>query len=100
MTYSVSLIVSLISHSYQANLDSCRRVVLLMYQRETDTILFRHYAVDTSPVGLNKSVKRVIQRRVQDLSDYHDISDYVLEYALLPSSLLATHDQRNWRGGE
>jgi len=60
------------------NLDHVQRVVLFNYDPKNDTIDFRHYFIATSFVGVNKSIKRVVQNKVKDLSQYNDISDYVL----------------------
>jgi ribosome biogenesis protein SSF1/2 len=62
----------------QINLADCRRVVLFQYDAQSDTIEFRHYVINTAPVGLNKSIKRVVQNKVGDLSKFQDIADYVL----------------------
>lgn len=59
-------------------LDDCKRVVLMSYDKDSDSIEYRHYIVTTSKLGMSKSVKRIIQRKVGPLSDYSDIADYVL----------------------
>lgn len=62
-------------------LADARRVVLLNYNSDTSTIDFRHYSVAVKPIGVSKSVKRVISTHVPDLSRFADISEYVLREA-------------------
>jgi ribosome biogenesis protein SSF1/2 len=66
----------------QTKVDDCKRVVLFHFDKEKKRIFFRHYLITTTPVGLSKSVKRVLQFRVQELNRYEDISEYVLEYVI------------------
>jgi len=60
------------------NLDHCRRAVLIHYDEASDTVEFRHYFISAQMIGINKSIKRVIQHKVSDLAEYNDISEYVL----------------------
>jgi ribosome biogenesis protein SSF1/2 len=64
---------------HTTKLDDCKRVVLFHFDKETKRIAFRHYLITTTPVGLSKSVKRVLQFRVSNLDQYQDISEYILE---------------------
>ncbi|KAJ1033952.1 hypothetical protein NDA16_000160 [Ustilago loliicola] len=71
-------------------LSQARRIVLLNYNSATGTIDWRHYLISVRPVGVSKSVRRVIEGtrsgsssrgargRLPDLSSTQDISDYVL----------------------
>lgn len=43
----------------------------------TQLIDMRHYAVVVAPVGLNRSVKKVIMGKVPNLSKCEDIADFV-----------------------
>lgn len=43
------------------HLSQARRVVLLSYNAETETIDWRHYLVSVRPVGVSRSVRRVIE---------------------------------------
>ncbi|KAG0240179.1 hypothetical protein BGW41_007161 [Actinomortierella wolfii] len=63
-----------------------RRVVLLNYNSETKHIDFRHYSITVKPVGVSKSIKRVITTNVPDLTGFDDISDYVLRGAYASES--------------
>lgn len=58
-------------------LSTIKRCVLFHYDQETGSILFRHYAIKVLPVGTSRSVKKLLKRRVPDLSKYKDISDFV-----------------------
>ncbi|GJJ69332.1 hypothetical protein EMPS_01678 [Entomortierella parvispora] len=68
------------------HLADARRVVLLNYNSETKHIDFRHYNVSVKPVGISKSIKRVITTGVPDLKGFEDISDYVLRGAFASES--------------
>jgi len=59
-------------------LSECKRVVLLNYDKETERIEFRHYLITVNAFGVSKSIKRVIQSQIPNLSDANDISEYVL----------------------
>ncbi len=68
---------------------------MINYDPSTGDIEFRHYLVQSSKAGVNKvhdifasldspqSIKKVIEGKVTDLSEYNDISEYVLQYVLL-----------------
>lgn len=60
------------------NISECRRIVLFNYILETDTIDMRHYAIRAAPVGVNKTVKRLLQSKTPNLGDLEDISDFVM----------------------
>eukprot|EP01041_Mallomonas_annulata_P006708 gene6708-13596_t len=62
-------------------LNECRRVILFHYKKETDIIEMRHYAVKANPVGINRSVKRVLQTKIPDLGELEDISEFLEGYA-------------------
>ena len=63
---------------HQMKLKDARRVVLLHYDKEDSTVEFRHFLIGTTQLGITKSVKRVLQRRVSDLGEVEDISDFIL----------------------
>lgn len=48
-------------------LSECRRVVLFNYNKENGTVEMRHYAIRATPVGISKSVKKIIQSKIPDL---------------------------------
>ena len=58
------------------HLKSCQRVVLLHMDKETEEISLRHYAVDASPVGVNKNLKKLVAKReVPDMGELQDVAD-------------------------
>ena len=63
-------------------LADCQRVVLLDYNAQDDTIEFRHYFIKPVPTGVSRSVKRIVQARIPDLSHLRDVSEYVLGNAV------------------
>lgn len=67
-------------------LAACRRVVLIHLDPETNLISFRHYVVTASPVGLTKSIKKIIKGKVPDLGNRKDIADYVMDPGQLSDS--------------
>lgn len=54
------------------------RVVLCHYYREEDMVEVRHYAITAKLVGVNKAIKKLIRSEVPDLSNYNDISEFVM----------------------
>lgn len=67
------------------NLSSARRVVLLSYDPDTDTISFRHYLITIKPYGVSKRVRKVVDgiskpstANTLDLGKEKDIADFIL----------------------
>eukprot|EP01031_Cornospumella_fuschlensis_P035600 gene35600-43175_t len=54
-------------------LSQVRRVVLFHYHKESDTVEMRHYAIRANPVGISKSVKRIVQAKIPNLGRLRDI---------------------------
>lgn len=50
-------------------LSNCRRVVLYHYNKEDGTVEMRHYAIRASPVGISRSIKKVLHAKVPNLGD-------------------------------
>ncbi|KAI8144861.1 Brix domain-containing protein [Fennellomyces sp. T-0311] len=67
-------------------LSQTRRVLLFNYNEDTGMIDLRHYAIGVKATGISKSIKRIINTDVPDLSNYDDISDYVLKEAIVSES--------------
>ncbi|GBB92208.1 hypothetical protein RclHR1_19830001 [Rhizophagus clarus] len=59
-------------------LADARRVVLFNYNPDTKIIDFRHYSIGVKPIGITKSVRKIITSNVPDLHEYRDISEFVL----------------------
>lgn len=83
----VKLMASAFQNSFPAlniqtmRLKEAKRVVLIHYDKEAGTIEFRHYRVTTAQLGITKSIKRVLQRRVDGLGEVTDIADYIMSQA-------------------
>lgn len=58
-------------------LNECRRVVLFNYMKDSGHIEMRHYHIRAQPVGLSKSVKKVLQANIPDLGKLEDISEFI-----------------------
>lgn len=65
----------------KVKLSDIRRVVLCHYNREDDMVEFRHYAITVKMVGVSKTVKRILKADIPDLSQYDDISEYIMREA-------------------
>jgi len=50
------------------------------YNPETKLVEFRHFAIKTVPVGLSKGIKKIVQSKVPDLSNFNDIDEFLLKY--------------------
>ncbi|MCL7036197.1 hypothetical protein MKW94_006559, partial [Papaver nudicaule] len=60
------------------DLKSCKRIVLLNYDKETKLIDFRHYSVRLQPVGVSRKVIKLVQtHQAPDLSKLQDVSDFI-----------------------
>lgn len=57
-------------------LSECRRVVLFHLQNDGN-VEMRHYAIRANPVGVSKSVKRIIQSKIPDLGSL-EVNCYIL----------------------
>lgn len=58
-------------------LNDCRRVVLFHYIKEEGVVDMRHYAIKAAPVGISKSVKRILEAKIPDLSRL-EVQFYIL----------------------
>merc|ERR1711962_1672681 len=59
------------------HLNSIRRCVLLNYDPKTGTVEFRHYTIKVVPVGMSRSVKKILQGKVPNLSRYDSMAEYL-----------------------
>lgn len=59
------------------SLSTIKRCVLFSYNPITNLIDVRHFAVSVVPVGLNRSVKKVIMGKVPNLAKCEDIADFI-----------------------
>lgn len=70
----------------QCNLDDCKRAVTLNYDKDTGMIDMRHYLIKVVPAGVNRGVKKVVQKRLESMENFDDISDYVLRGGIASDS--------------
>ncbi len=59
-------------------LSEIRRVLLCHYNREQDLVEIRHFVVTAKMVGVNKAIKKLIRSEIPDLSNYKDISEFIM----------------------
>lgn len=53
-------------------------MVLMVHNKEKETISLRHFSVSVKPSGLTKGVKALVQgKTLPDLSNFTDIADFV-----------------------
>ncbi|EEA05390.1 ribosome biogenesis protein SSF2, putative [Cryptosporidium muris RN66] len=61
---------------------SCRRVVLIDYDKDMDKFELRHYAIIRYPAGVSRAVKRLLLQtsafKLQSIGRSADIADYIL----------------------
>ncbi|XP_051155908.1 protein Peter pan [Leptopilina boulardi] len=67
------------------NLSTIRRCVCLNYNSTTNMIDFRHYAIKVAPVGLSRSVKKLVQAKIPNLAKCQDFSEFISKAALSES---------------
>ncbi|XP_014231389.1 protein Peter pan [Trichogramma pretiosum] len=67
------------------NLSNLRRCICLSYNKDDKTIDFRHYAIKVVPVGLTKSVKKLVQAKIPNLGKCKDFEDFVKKPAVSDS---------------
>lgn len=58
-----------------------RRVALFHFDRESETIEMRHFAINVKVTGVSKLVKRIVRSDIPDLGAVNDIGDFVLRAA-------------------
>lgn len=61
----------------QVDLNNVKRCVLFNYNSETKNIEVRHYGINIKPIGVGKSVKKLVSNKVPNLSRFEDISDFI-----------------------
>jgi ribosome biogenesis protein SSF1/2 len=67
-------------------LSAIKRCVLFSYNPVTNLVDMRHFAISLVPVGVNKGIKKIVQRKVPDMSKLEDISDLVMKSQALSDS--------------
>lgn len=56
-------------------LNECRRVVLFHYLKENSLVEMRHYAIRAAPVGISRSIKKVVHAKIPNLGNLKVCSD-------------------------
>ncbi|KRY90669.1 Suppressor of SWI4 1 -like protein [Trichinella pseudospiralis] len=67
-------------------LNNIRRCVLFTYDKETEEIEFRQYAIKVVPSGVSKQAKVFLKNKVPDLGRHQDISDFFIQPQCLSES--------------
>jgi ribosome biogenesis protein SSF1/2 len=67
-------------------LSAIRRCVLFSYNPVTNLVDMRHFAIGAVPVGVNKGIKKIAQRKIPDMSKLEDIADLVTKSQALSDS--------------
>ncbi|XP_063707621.1 protein Peter pan [Culicoides brevitarsis] len=88
--------MKLMTHTFQnmfpainlstVKLSNLKRCVLFSFNPTTKLIDVRHYCIRPQPVGINKGVKKLVNRQIPDLSKFEDISEFVTKADLLSGS--------------
>jgi ribosome biogenesis protein SSF1/2 len=62
-------------------LKDCRRVALFNLKEQDGEVLvdLRHYLINASPVGITKTVKKIVKGKIPNLSKFKDMEDFVLK---------------------
>lgn len=67
------------------SLPSARRVVLVSYNEQSETLDFRHYRITVRPYGVSRRIRKVVgaaaagKGSVLDLSNHQDVADFLLK---------------------
>lgn len=67
-------------------LSAIKRCVLFSFNPATNLVDMRHFAISLVPVGVNKGVKKLVQRKIPDMSKLEDISDFITKSQALSDS--------------
>lgn len=67
-------------------LGEIRRCAMFNYDSETGAVDFRHYNIEAVPVGVSRSVKKLLKSKIPNLGSLNDISDFVTGAAYLSES--------------
>jgi ribosome biogenesis protein SSF1/2 len=67
-------------------LNAVRRCVLFSYNPASNLVDMRHYAVTLSPAGINKGIKKLVMKKIPDMSKFEDVGDFIMKSNLLSDS--------------
>ncbi|KAK8394734.1 hypothetical protein O3P69_005903 [Scylla paramamosain] len=71
---------------HEAKTKSIQRCCLIHFDAEEGVFDFRHYAIQVVPVGLSKAVKKFKKRKLPDLSNFTDVSEFMTKSGMLSES--------------
>jgi len=71
---------------HKVKLAQIKRCAMFNYDKENDTIDFRHFNIEAVPVGINKGIKRLLKPQIPNLGTLNDISDLIEGGAYLSES--------------
>lgn len=71
---------------HEAKTKSIQRCCLIHYDAEEGAFDFRHYAIRVVPVGVSKAVKKFNKRKLPDLSNFSDVSEFMTKSGMLSES--------------
>ncbi|OAO17278.1 SWI4 1, Peter Pan-like protein suppressor [Blastocystis sp. ATCC 50177/Nand II] len=61
------------------HLNDCRRVLLLHYDKTSDSIFLRQFSIERSVVGVSEAVSSILKKKaVPNLSNLKDISEFIM----------------------
>ncbi|RWS05830.1 hypothetical protein B4U79_04705, partial [Dinothrombium tinctorium] len=71
----------------KVNLNSIRRCILLNYNQENKLIDFRHYAIRVKPVGLSRTVRKLVtSKKIPDLGKLKSVDEVIDKEACFTES--------------
>ena len=75
----------------QMNVRSCKRIVLIQYNKQSQLFELRHYAIIRRPAGVSRQIKKVLMKtrdsKLCSIGRGEDVADYILasENGMCPS---------------
>lgn len=71
-----------------------KRCLLFSFDATTKLIEIRHYFIRCQPVGINKNVRKLVNRQIPDLSNFEDVSEFVTRAAANAADSEGEEDER------
>lgn len=70
----------------EAKVKFIKRCCLIHYDFDEGHFDFRHYSINILPRGISKPLKKINKRKLPDLSNFTDVSDFMLKSGMLSES--------------
>ncbi|XP_049851017.1 suppressor of SWI4 1 homolog [Schistocerca gregaria] len=70
----------------RVRLNLVKRVMLVHYDKDSQCFELRHYLIGLEKLGLTKGIKQLIKKKVTDLGQFKDVSEFVLNQATTTES--------------